>query len=60
MLLVKCKPGWFSRTGFEPCMKCPIRFYQDKAGQTTCNACIIDANKQMSMNNQCKGDFIFY
>ncbi|KAL3981791.1 EGF-like domain family protein [Acanthocheilonema viteae] len=53
--VLKCKPGWFSRTGFEPCVKCPIGFYQDRAGQTTCNACIIDANKEVSVNNHCKG-----
>ncbi|EJD74966.1 GCC2 and GCC3 family protein [Loa loa] len=52
--VLKCKPGWFSRTGFEPCIKCPTGFYQDRAGQTTCNACNIDANKQMSINNHCK------
>ncbi|VDN91471.1 unnamed protein product [Brugia pahangi] len=54
MLLVKCRPGWFSRTGLEPCIKCPLGFYQDRAGQTTCNACITDVNKQMSVNNHCK------
>uniref|UniRef100_A0A0R3RGL5 EGF-like domain-containing protein n=1 Tax=Elaeophora elaphi TaxID=1147741 RepID=A0A0R3RGL5_9BILA len=53
--VLKCKPGWFSRTGFQPCVKCPFGFYQDRAGQTTCNACIVDANKQMSVNNHCKG-----
>ncbi|MCP9266359.1 GCC2 and GCC3 family protein [Dirofilaria immitis] len=52
---LKCKPGWFSSTGFEPCMKCPVGFYQDRAGQTTCNTCLINANnKQISINNHCE------
>ncbi|KAM3726913.1 Neurogenic locus Notch protein [Dirofilaria immitis] len=54
--VLKCKPGWFSSTGFEPCMKCPVGFYQDRAGQTTCNTCLINANnKQISINNHCEG-----
>uniref|UniRef100_A0A915Q329 Uncharacterized protein n=1 Tax=Setaria digitata TaxID=48799 RepID=A0A915Q329_9BILA len=54
--VLKCKPGWFSRTGFEPCLKCPNGFYQDLAGQTTCYKCIIDA-KQKVAHNRCKGSF---
>uniref|UniRef100_A0A8R1TU78 Uncharacterized protein n=1 Tax=Onchocerca volvulus TaxID=6282 RepID=A0A8R1TU78_ONCVO len=53
--VLKCKPGWFSRTGFEPCMKCPIGFYQDRAGQTTCIACITDANNKQISVNHCEG-----
>uniref|UniRef100_A0A914ZG05 Fibropellin-1 n=1 Tax=Parascaris univalens TaxID=6257 RepID=A0A914ZG05_PARUN len=35
----KCMPGWFSRSGLQPCIACPFGFYQPNAGQSECLRC---------------------
>uniref|UniRef100_A0A0N5ARB9 Sushi, von Willebrand factor type A, EGF and pentraxin domain-containing protein 1 n=1 Tax=Syphacia muris TaxID=451379 RepID=A0A0N5ARB9_9BILA len=37
--LAECKPGMFSRTGYEPCIECPKGFYQAFQKQRTCLRC---------------------
>lgn len=34
-----CDEGEYSVTGYAPCKKCPINFYQDQTGQEMCKPC---------------------
>lgn len=44
IIIAPCPPGKYSLTGHEPCQECPLHYYQDGEGQTTCTEC--DENKR--------------
>ncbi|XP_013380053.1 sushi, von Willebrand factor type A, EGF and pentraxin domain-containing protein 1-like [Lingula anatina] len=39
----ECRPGYFSYNGRESCTACPLNFYQNSTGQTTCSRCSTDS-----------------
>ena len=36
---VPCSVGEYSVTGYAPCKKCPVNFYQDQTTQDMCQPC---------------------
>ncbi|XP_013405828.1 uncharacterized protein LOC106170487 [Lingula anatina] len=39
----ECRPGYFSYNGRESCTACPLNFYQNSTGKTTCSRCSTDS-----------------
>ncbi|CDW57279.1 signal peptide, CUB and EGF [Trichuris trichiura] len=35
----RCKPGYFSETGFEPCQPCLDGYFQNERGRSSCKRC---------------------
>ncbi|VDH98941.1 Hypothetical predicted protein [Mytilus galloprovincialis] len=46
-----CNMGEYSVTGYAPCKKCPVNFYQDQTTQEMCKPCGNDSITQRSGSN---------
>ncbi|CAE1254908.1 unnamed protein product [Acanthosepion pharaonis] len=43
----ECQPGTYSATGYSPCKKCPIGFFQPHSGENACFEC---SSEQTTLN----------
>ena len=54
----KCKPGFVSYNGFEPCYMCPYDTFQPKDGKEFCFICPLNGfteQKASTFDDQCIG-----
>ena len=62
-ILEQCSPGTYSPNTVETCSVCPVGYYQDEYGQTTCKQCptgTTTASTNSTSASDCKSKMLIF